>query len=372
MKIGIDARLLNERITGITRYLINVLKYLPYYDSQNNYSLFAYSKTKFDKNFYIHHLVKDFNLPRQIKEHFWLNLSLPRLLKENNIDLFFTPYVLVPFKRSTQKNVIVIHDVMTKTCPQFFTDYYKKYMSVIVPQSIKRADAIVTVSQSAKNDIVKFYDVHPDKITVTHIWTDEKYKPLQLNEEEKEFVRKKYNLPDKFILYVGAIEERKNILGILKIADILKSRDVDMRIVLVGNKGFGFEKLSAEMYQRNDRIIHIEHIAEENLPSIYNLAEIFLFPSFYEGFGLPPLEAMKCGLPVITGKNSALLEVVGEGGLLLDSEDYSSFADNIILLLNDQTFYDEMKLKALKQAEKFKPDNEIVKLVHLFNSLGSA
>jgi glycosyltransferase involved in cell wall biosynthesis len=372
MNIGIDARLLGEKITGITRYLINVLEYLPSYDKKNNYSLFAYKKTEFDENFYKHHIVSNSKLSRQIKEHFWLNFTLPKILDKESIDIFFTPYILVPFKKTSKKNVIVIHDVMTKACPQFFTAYYKKYMSVIVPQSIKRADAIVTVSQSAKNDIVKFYDVHPDKITVTHIWTDEKYKPLQLNEEEKEFVRKKYNLPDKFILYVGAIEERKNILGILKIADILKSRDVDMRIVLVGNKGFGFEKLSAEMYQRNDRIIHIEHIAEENLPSIYNLAEILLFPSFYEGFGLPPLEAMKCGLPVITGKNSALLEVVGEGGLLLDSEDYSSFADNIILLLNDQTFYDEMKLKALKQAEKFKPDNEIVKLVNLFNSLGSA
>ena len=103
-------------------------------------------------------------------------------------------------------------------------------------------------------------------------------------------------------MYVGAIEERKNILGILKISDILKSREVDIKIVLVGNKGFGFEKLSEEMKQRNDRIIHIDYVSEEDLPSIYNLAEIFLFPSFYEGFGLPPLEAMKCGLPVISWK----------------------------------------------------------------------
>ena len=370
MRIGIDARLLNERITGITRYLVNVLQCLPRFDSKNKYSLFTYNKTKFDEKFYEHHIVRQSRLPRQLREHLWLNFSLPKLLVEKKIDLFFTPYILVPVKKSLRKNVIVIHDVMTKTCPQFFTNYYKKYMNVIVPQSIKRADAIVTVSQSAKNDIVKFYDVHPDKITVTHLWTDEKYKPLQLNEEKKELVRKKYNLPDKFIFYVGAIEERKNISGILNISDILKSRETDIKIVLVGNKGFGFEKLSAEMYKRVDRIIYIEHVAEEDLPSIYNLAEIFLFPSFYEGFGLPPLEAMKCGLPVLAGKNSALIEVVDMGGLLFDSEDFDSFADNIILLLNDHNFYGKMKLKALKQAEKFRPENEIIKLVDLFNSLG--
>jgi glycosyltransferase involved in cell wall biosynthesis len=360
---------LGERITGITRYLINVLHYLPQFDSKNKYSLFSYDKTKFDNKFYEHHIVQRTKLPRQLREHLWLNFSLPKLLVEKNIDLFFTPYILVPIKKSLHKNVIVIHDVMTKACPQFFASYYKKYMSVIVPQSIKRADAIVTVSQSAKNDIVKFYDVHPDKITVTHIWTDEKYKPLQLNEKGKEFVRKKYNLPDKFILYVGAIEERKNISGILKISDILKSRDVEMKIVLVGNKGFGFEKLSAEMYQRSDRILYIEHVAEEDLPSIYNLAEIFLFPSFYEGFGLPPLEAMKCGLPVLAGKNSSLIEVVADGGLMFDSEDYDSFASSVIELLHDKELYESMKVKALMQSEKFKPENEITKLIELFNSL---
>jgi len=369
MNIGIDARLLNQRITGITRYLINVLQYLPHFDSKNRYSLFSYNKTKFDDKFFEHHIVQRSKLPRQISEHLWLNFSLPKLLVEKNIDLFFTPYILVPIKKSRHKNVIVIHDVMTKACPQFFTTYYKKYMSVIVPQSIKRADAIVTVSQSAKIDIVKFYNVHPDKVTVTHLWTDEKYKPMKLNKEEKELVKKKYSLPDRFILYVGAIEERKNISGIFKISDILKSRNIEKKIVLVGNKGFGFEKLSEEMKQRSDRIIHIDHASEEDLPAIYNLAEIFLFPSFYEGFGLPPLEAMKCGLPVLAGKNSALVEVVSGGGLLFDSEDYGSFADSIILFLKDIQFYEEMKLKALKQAEKFKPDNEIVKLINLFNSL---
>lgn len=369
MNIGIDARLLGDKITGITRYLINVLEYLPHYDSKNNYSLFAYRKTKFDDNFYNHHLVKDSRLPRQIKEHFWLNLSLPKLLIENNIDLFFTPYILVPLKRGSNRNVIVIHDVMTRACEQFFTSYYKKYMSLIVPQAIKRSDAIVTVSESAKQDIINYYNVSPQKIIVMHLWTDDKYKPLKQNSDEIVRITEKYGLPEKFILFVGAIEERKNISGILKISDILKSRGVNIKIVLIGNKGFGFDRLYYEIKKRNDRVIYLNYVQENELPIMYNLAKVFLFPSYYEGFGLPPLEAMKCGLPVIAAKNSSLVEVVGEGGFLNDANDYESFADNITLLLNDKQEYISMKQKAVHQSEKFKPENEIVKLINLFNSI---
>lgn len=369
MNIGIDARLLGDKITGITRYLINVLKYLPQYDTSNKYTLFTYNKTNFDNSFYAHHLVNDFKLPRQVKEHLWLNLYLPKILNEKNIDIFFTPYVLVPLKKSSHKNVIVIHDVMTKACPQFFTTYYKKYMSVVVPQAIKRADEIVTVSQSAKNDIVKYYGVQPDKITVTQLWTDEKYKPLTLNHVQIDQIKKKFNLPENFILFVGALEERKNITGTLKISDILKSRHIDIKIVLIGNRGFGFDRFEDEIIKRKDRVLLIDYVPEQDLPFIYNLAKIFLFPSFYEGFGLPPIEAMKCGLPVLAGKNSSLIEVVADGGLMFDSEDYDSFASSVIELLKDKEFYGSMKAKALLQSEKFKPENEITKLIELFNSM---
>ncbi len=296
-------------------------------------------------------------------------LRLPKLLVEKNIDLFFTPYILVPLKRGSQRNVIVIHDVMTRACEQFFTSYYKKYMSLIVPAAIKRSDAIVTVSESAKHDIIKYYNVSPNKITVMHLWTDDKYKPLKLKSDEIVRITEKYGLPEKFILFVGAIEERKNISGILKISDILKSRGVNIKIVLIGNKGFGFDRLYDEIKKRNDRVLYLNYVTENDLPIIYNLAKIFLFPSYYEGFGLPPLEAMKCGLPVLASNNSSLIEVVGEGGILLDSQDYNSFAEKITLILNNKEVYDSMKATALMQSEKFKPENEITKLIELFNSL---
>lgn len=369
MNIGIDARLSSGNMTGISRYLWNVLKYIPEFDKKNKYFLYLHDEVVLKNSFYNYVNVPKSKLPKQVYSHYWLNFVLPKSLEKNKIDLFFTPYILVPVKKSLRKNVIVIHDVMTKACPQFFTAYYKKYMSVIVPQSIKRADAIVTVSQSAKNDIVKFYDVHPDKITVTQLWTDEKYKPLTLNHLQIDQIKKKFYLPENFILFVGALEERKNITGILKISDIIKSRHIDIKIVLIGNKGFGFDRFADEIIKRKDRVLLIDYVPEQDLPFIYNLAKIFLFPSFYEGFGLPPLEAMKCGLPVLAGKNSSLIEVVADGGLMFDSEDYNSFASSVIELLQDKEFYESMKDKALMQSEKFKAGNEIVKLIDLFHSL---
>jgi len=368
MRIGIDVRLLGERITGITRYLINVLHYLPQFDSKNKYSLFSYDKTKFDNKFYEHHIVQQTKLPRQLSEHLWLNFSLPNLLTEKNIDLFFTPYILVPIKKSLHKNVIVIHDVMTKACPQFFTSYYKKYMDFIVPLSIKRSDSIITISESSRQDILKYYNVSPEKVRYMYLWTDEKYKPINFSEEEREFWINKYNLPSKFILFIGAIEERKNIRGILKISDILFSRGIDMKFLLIGKRSLGFKQLYEEIKKRSERVIYINYVEEEDIPIIYNLSTLFLFPSYYEGFGLPPLEAMKCGVPVLSSKNSSLTEVIGDGGLLFDANDYESFAESIISLLNDKVFYNMMRDKAIKQAKKFTPEVQMPKLIDLFNS----
>lgn len=369
MKIGIDARLLSEKITGINRFLWNVVKYLPLFDTNNKYVLFTYEGTKYRNNFYSYNYLVKSKLPRQFCEHYWLNFILPKLLIDQSINLFFTPYILVPLKRGPYKNVIVIHDVMTKASKQFFTSYYKKYMDFIVPAAIKRSDAIVTVSESAREDIIKYYNVSQEKVHLMHLWTDEKYSPLKLDDEQVNQINKKYELPEIFILYVGAIEERKNILGILKISDILKSRGVNVKIVLVGSRGFGFKRLNDEIIKRKDSVLYLDYVQEQDLPLIYNLAKVFLFPSYYEGFGLTPLEAMKCGLPVLASKNSSLIEVVGDGGLLFDPEDHNSFVDQIVLLLNNKEFHASMKTKALAHSEKYKPKNEITKLIKLFNSL---
>jgi glycosyltransferase involved in cell wall biosynthesis len=369
MNIGIDARLLNDRMTGVGRYLLNILKYLPEYDRINKYFLYIYEGVKFNDPYFNYTRIPRSKLPRQIYEHYWLNFILPELMNEQNIDLFFTPYVLVPMRRGKQKNVIVIHDSITKSCKESYTYHYRKYMNTLIPRAVNRSEKVVTVSASAKKDIINNFNVPPDKIDFMHLWTDDKYHPRNLSEDEKRQVRNKYNLPAKFVLYVGVIEERKNIQGIIKISDILHSRGEGTKFVLIGKEGFNFQNHILEINKRKDRFIYHKWVDEQSLPLIYNMASVFLFPSTYEGFGLPPLEAMKSGVPVVTSNNTSLPEVVGEGGLLYDSSDYNGFADIISRLLNDEQFHSLMRLKGLEQAKKFTPENQMPKLLEIFNNV---
>lgn len=367
MNIGIDARLLSGRMTGISRYLRNILEYLPSFDFNNKYYLFTDSEITPLNNFYSVISAKKKKLPRQIYSHYWLNYILPKYLSENKIDIFFTPYLLVPLSKSLCKNVIVIHDSMPKACEQYYSFHYKKYLELILPGSIRRSDAIITDSKSAMHDIIKYNGVSPEKINYMHLWTNENYKVRNFSNEEKKILLSKYNLPEKYILYVGAIEERKNIKGLLKISDILHSKGNDIKFVLIGKGGFGHKRLFNEINNRKDRVIHKNSIDEEDLPLVYNLAKIFLFPSYYEGFGLPPLEAMKSGIPILTSDNSSLPEVVGNGGLMYDADDNESFVTNIINLLKDDELYRNMSKRALNQAKKFTAQRQLPKLIEIFN-----
>ena len=369
MKIGIDARLLSTPIRGIASYLANLIKFIPEYDLVNKYYVFQYEDVPQQNNFYTYISLKKNRLPRQLFEHYWINFTLPKLIREYELDIFFTPYIFVPMFKRSWKNVTVVADALTKTCKQYYSFHYRTYMNILVPPSIKRSDAIITISQSAKNDIAKSHKVSPNNIQVNYLWADNKFSPISLSETQKAMTLKKFNLPENYILFVSVLEERKNLDGIIKVSDILQSRGIDIKFVLVGREGFGFEKISSELEKRKNQIIHLKGINSEDLVLIYNLAKIFFFPSHYEGFGLPPLEAMKCGIPVISSDNSSLPEVVGDAGFLGNSNDHDFFAECIIKLLTDNDLYQKMKLNSIAQARKFSPEAHIIKLINIFNKL---
>lgn len=369
MKIAIDARLLSTKVRGTARYLQSLINSIPLVDKTNEYYLLLYEDTSVNNNFYKCIYIKKSNLPRQLYEHYWLNFKFPTILNNFKIDIFFTPYVFVPLTSKKWKNVIVIHDSLTKVCKEYYTWHYRKYMDIMVPQSIKRSDAIITVSEHAKNDIVRYFNVPEQKIVYSYLWADEMYKPKVLSSRKKEEIMKKYNLPEDFILFVSVLEERKNIYGIIKVSDLLEQKGMPIKIVLVGREGFGFKKIEKELIKRKDRIIHIRYLPDDDLVDIYNLSKLFFFPTFYEGFGLPPLEAMSCGIPVIASNNSSIPEVVGDGGILGNAYDYEFFANNIIKLFSDINLYNKMKENALNQAKKFNAQKHISKLVEIFNSV---
>jgi len=370
MNIGVDARLLSTPLRGTARYIDNLLKYLSKIDKDNKYFIFQYEDLPSDNVLYNYVPIKKSKLPRQVYEHYWLNFRLPGLISELNIEIFFSPYIFVPFRRGNWKNVIAIHDVLTKVCKEYYTFHYRKYIDILVPLSIKRSDRIITISNSAMLDIIKYYKIPANKISYVHHWADDIFRTITISEKDKLEFLNKYKIPEKYILFVSVLEERKNLWGILKVSDILESKGIDIKFVLVGKEGFGYIKIKPEIEKRKKRIIVLQNVeSDSDLVILYNLAKIFFFPTFYEGFGFPPLEAMKCGVPVITSNNSSLPEVIGEGGVMGNADDYEFFANSIIKLLNNQTYYNEMKEKAIHHAKKFTPEDHINGLINIFSSM---
>jgi len=373
-RIGIDARVIERRMSGIGRYLLGLLEHLLKIDKKNQYFLFCYKDLpKFKKIGYnIIATGKTLPLPQKIYNLYWLNFILPSLLKKYKIDIFFSPNPYLPYGKIPSRAVFTIHDLAHKIEKKYKDFIYRIfYLNFLSERSARRADLILTVSENSKKDILKYYAnlVSKDKVKVIYPAADEKFKVRELTIEQIKNLREKYNLPERFVLYVGRIETRKNIIGILKIGDFLKKKGEDIKIVLVGEGGYsGYEKLKREIEKRNN-VYHLENVNEKDLPYIYNLSKIFLFPSFYEGFGLPVLEAMQSGVPVLASNTSSLKEVVGDGGIMHNPTDYEAFAKDIIRLLKDNKFYEKIRKKGISQAKKFSWEKSTKELVKIFNEL---
>lgn len=365
MRIAIDCRVLNRTITGTGRYLLNILQELPTLDKMNEYFLFTGKDLDVDKNFYNLVYIRKSFIPLKIYSPAWLNLILPIKIKWHKIDLLFAPNILLPLVSLKEtKYISVIHDILPKKYKEYYPYFYRKYLSLYLPISIKRSDKIITVSQQSKKDIIKFYNVPPNKIEIIYNTASKLFVPQNLS--DKKHHENKLSLPNKFLLYVGVVEKRKNILGIIKIIDMVRENGSKLELVIIGKPGFAYERIIPEIQKRKHYIKYFPFLEDMDLAYTYNMAFAFIFPSYYEGFGIPPLEAMQTGLPVLSSNTSALTEVVGNGGIMHPPDDYTNFANDILKLENDKYYYDFMKHKALEQAKNFNARESAQKIVDLF------
>lgn len=369
MNIGIDARLLERRMTGIGRFLKTFINELPDVDKENKYFLFSYGSIKVENNHCVNiSTIKSF-LPQKLFSPIWINFVLPYYLQKNKIDLFLSVNQLVPIvKLKHTKYILLLHDVIYKVDKTFHPFIYRKYLQIFTYFSVKRSDLIVTVSNFSKQDILKYYKISDSKIKVVYEAADSGFKVLNLSIDTKNKLKDQLNLPEHFVLYVGMIENRKNIKGILKIADEVFKRNRDIKFVLVGKIGYGGKTLLPAILQR-ENVVYLRSIDDQMLKNIYNIASVFLFPSFYEGFGFPPLEAMQSGLPVLTSNNTSLKEIIGTGGLMHEANDYLSFAEDIIKLIEDKEFYLKIRELGLERAKYFNIHSTVSEFVKIFNSL---
>jgi len=364
MIIGIDVRTAIGEKAGIGNYTYNLVKNLAEIDKKNYYILYSNKLPDFklsNEKFQI----KIFKYPSVL----WhLRVFLDIIF--NKVDIYHTSSMIIP---SMLKNrcAIFIPDVTNFLFPQYHT-LKVKISKIFYKRAIRNAKAVLTNSLNSKNDIISLFGDLNNKITITYLAASDEFKIID-NLAYLEKIRSIYNLPDKFILFVGSIEPRKNLKGLIEAFSRIKEI-ISHKLVVVGGKGW----LNSEIYkvieekQLQNNIIFTGYVPDKDLVVIYNLADLFVYPSFYEGFGFPVLEAMSCGVPVISSNTSSLPEVCGDAGIMVNPYDNEQLAETILKVLKDQFLRNKMITEGLKQTKKFSWENTTKQTLSVFEELTEA
>jgi glycosyltransferase involved in cell wall biosynthesis len=271
------------------------------------------------------------------------------------VDVFHEPHYVLPVL-TRGRSVVTIHDCIHLMFPEYLPYRFAKvYAREMMRSATRRAARILTVSESSKRDILRFYPVSPDKITVIPNAIDERFGTPPPDEAVVR-VRERYQLADPFVLYVGNVKPHKNVERLIDaFALVVRRRPDPLKLVIIGDEISKFQTLrrAVHRHQLHRQVRFLGFVGEDTLSVLYRLAGVFVFPSLYEGFGLPPLEAMACGTPVITSNVSSLPEVVGDAALLVDPYSSEQIAEAITRVLSDTALAADLRARGLARAQHF-------------------
>ncbi|WP_238906017.1 glycosyltransferase family 1 protein [Clostridium sp. YIM B02506] len=336
MHIGIDGRAAKwYRGTGIGTYTYQLIYNLNLVDKINDYSLFLPNNSNLDN---LNSNFKFINTVHDTQENFWEEVSLPNILKDENLDIYHVPQNGVGLPNNLDSSsIITLHDIIPLRMPETVSDRYLKIFNNDMKKIIDGVQGIITVSNFSKDDISKEFNYPKDKIFVTHLAAENIYKPMD-KIKCKKFLRSNYSIDSNFILYVGGFSPRKNITGLIEAFSLLKGiYTQDLKLVIVGKQGISYEKYKNRAIELGieDQVIFPGFIPLEHMPVFYNACETLVYPSFYEGFGLPPLEAMACGTPVIASNCTSIPEILGNSALLINPKDVYAIMNAMYSILTN-------------------------------------
>lgn len=283
----------------------------------------------------------------------WDFVLLPKMLRKLRIDAAIFPKNVVPFFTGC-RCYVVIHDLAyfdRQLNPYPFLDTL--YMRTFIPQSVRRAAGVFAVSENTKKDIIHYTNCNPKNITVTYEAADKIYHSIS-DASLLQQVKQKYSLPDNFIMYVGSLSPRKNIVRLLEAFSSIHKK-IPHHLVLTGSKSWKDSPVYDTMHRLNlgDRIKQLGYVEHKDMPALYNLADAYIYPSLYEGFGLPILEAMQCGCPVVASNATSIPEVAGDAAILVNPLGTNAIADAIYQVLTDSEFREKLISSGFQQAKKF-------------------
>ena len=374
MKIAIDAQPLLEQSAGVTYYSKGLIEAVLKQDKKNYYDLLLWRLFP-KKTFSVLGEGRNFSYRYQrffpykvfYKLHKWV-IDIPLELFFGRHDLYFFPnFVIYPHLKG--KSVILIHDLTFERVPQYVARRNVDFLRKFVPSSVAQADHVVVNCEFTKRELIEAYRVPAEKVTVAYPGVDPKsFYPRSA--KDKEEIKRKYGIAKPFLLFLGTLEPRKNVPAILKAyADLSNRRDFNL--VLAGKKGW----LSEEIFRTvadlglEEDVIFTGYVPEEDRPRLMSAAEVFVFPSFFEGFGMPVVEAQACGTPVVTSNTTSLPEAAGEGAVLVDPKNVSQLTRALEEVLSSESRRKELVKKGLANAHRFDWNDSAQKLIEIFNSL---
>ncbi len=359
MRIAIDSRAILGARTGKGEYSYQILRHLAKIDSKNQY--FLYTQRGIPYHFGANFHIKRLRLP-SILWHLFVWLDLKWILKP---DVYLAPVSYIISALGVKNSIVLIPDLVVFLFPRQHNSkavFLEKYF---LKRAIKQSRKVIAISRATKRDLKRLFSLPSSKIEVIYLAADQYHQ--KISPSLLAAMRKKYNLPCQFIFCVGTLEPRKNLIRLIEAYQKLSLKKA-YNLVIVGKKGWHYEGIFQRVQQLNleKHVRFLGYVDQKDLPSLYHLATVFVYPSLYEGFGLPPLEAMTCGTPIITSNISSLPEVVGKAALLINPRSIPEITNALNTLLTDDMLRVKLARLGLIQAKKFsweKTAREILKII---------
>lgn len=368
MKIGIDAHTLGSRSCGNETYTQQLLWHLASADGPGNQYIVYFTHPAGLSSIPRNHRFLAKRI-RPANPFVRIPVSFPLEFQRERLDIFHCQFIVPPLCRC--KTVVSIPDLAYEHHPQTFSTFEAFRSKILIRRSACRADHIITLSHYSKNDLVETYGISPEKITVTYLGVRPDWYYPRHPEQSRQAIAQKYGIRSPFVLYVGRIQARKNLVRLVNAYARLRSDGIEASLVLVGKNDWQSEEVRREVHRLKleDQVIFPGYVPVEDLPVFYSAAEVFVFPSLFEGFGLPVLEAMACGAPTITSFGSSLQEVAGEGALLVDPFSTESIFDAIGSMLGDPNLLKEFRTRGLKRSSEFSVERVAPRVLEVYRKV---
>ncbi len=366
MRIGINGRFLMTKQTGVQRAAMNMVLTLLRFDRENEYILFAgQSELKQQEWNYpnVKIVMSNLRTGDTFRNVLWEQFVLPRLARQYKVDILHSPANMAPLFYKG-KSIVHVHDLCFIVNPQWYSVAFRNWYRFVIPRIVKKATRVVTNSNNSRNDLLQYCKVGLDNISLVY-WAVDDFFMQKESLDPIDRPRKDY------ILYVGSLEPRKNIKLLVEAYGILRKKNPEIKtqLILIGGESPLFAEFSLSILEFKEDIILAGFVDEENLRNYYREAKFVVYPSLYEGFGFPPLEAMASGTPVVTSHSSSLPEVVGDAALTVDAYDARELTEAMYQLLNNPILRETLIRKGYERVKKFTWERVVRKILAIYHQV---